>query len=177
MKKAIVPLWISLVFSLIAVGLLITFYFMFLGGSRAPATMVVAESHYTSANNMLINYLNTPVVVKNEQISMPDLIRLWYYKQNEYGPNLKALSEDMMKKSTLDHVDDAGNIVSSQIFWVGIYEPEEYKKGVLKQFIGRPIIEFNRPYPYPAVMEQVSTPVPISEVRAVFVVVGSGEIV
>ncbi len=119
MKKGIVPLWISLFFSFLAVALLIVFYFIFLRGSRAPASIAIEESHSALANNMLISYLNTPVAVQGEAVTFADLIRLWHNDKNKYESLLQSATSALLSKSAFASVDADGKAAKFE-FWLEI---------------------------------------------------------
>lgn len=119
MKKGIVPLWISLFFSFLAVVLLIVFYFFFLRGSKEPANIATQESYSALANNMLISYLNTPVAVQGEAVTFADLIRLWHNDKQKYEPLLQSATSSLLSKSAFASVDAEGKTEKFE-FWLEI---------------------------------------------------------
>lgn len=88
MKKGIVPLWISLFFSFLAVLLIVIFFFVFFRGSRVPQELAIEDSANLLAHNLLVNYLNTPVLVNNELVTFADLIRLSYTEWQRHGQDV-----------------------------------------------------------------------------------------
>jgi hypothetical protein len=104
MKKGIVPIWISLFFAFLTIALLLLFYFVFLRGSREPQQIAIEESFTTVSHNVLVNYLNTPVTVQGETLSMTDLIRLARTKQ-DYLPELKAQTKKFLNQASFKYIE------------------------------------------------------------------------
>lgn len=168
MKKGIVSLWFSLFFSFLAVALLILFYFVFLRGSRAPDQVAVEESMTASANNMLIQYLNSPVAVGTEAVNFADLIRIWYNDKPKYQPFLEQATAQALPKEA--PLFDRGG-VTTLVYWVEIYETADYQKN-------SPLYITRLNMPAKAIFDwkRAATPVPVTDSKTVTVVVKAAEV-
>jgi hypothetical protein len=124
MKKGILPLWVSLIFAFLAIALLLIFYFVFLQGGRAPQQIDTQESFAVGANNVLINYLNSPVAVQGETVTFADLLRLWYNDKKTYEPVLTAATTDFLAHSAFTYKDSDGT-QRKRAFWLALHEPRE----------------------------------------------------
>ncbi len=162
MKKAIIPLWLSLFFSLLAVALLLLFYFVFLRGSRAPDSIAITESYNSAAASMLVNYLNSPVAVQGEAVTFADLIRLWHNDKGKYNSLLVGSTENALKNTNVEYTDAKGNRMKGS-FWVEISEtiPPTYNANP-------PLIEINRQTAW-YTSGRASAFVPVSETKALVV--------
>ncbi len=165
MKKAIVPLGISLFFSALAIVLLIVFFFLFLRGDRAPNEVVIEESFTAAAHGIAVQYLAVPVIVDNEAITVADLIRLWYHDRARYQKTLERVSLEFLQASTMNYRDQDGE-EQVRVFWINIYEK------LREPYVGlQSLIKFNQPKPT-FVSEQRGRAVgvvPVSESHAVMV--------
>ncbi len=162
MKKAIIPLWLSLFFSLLAVALLLLFYFVFLRGSRAPDSIAIKESYNSAAAGMLVNYLDSPVAVQGEAVTFADLIRLWHNDKGKYRDLLVDATKDALKNTDVEYTDAKGKKTAGG-FWVEISEtiPPTYNSEP-------PLIEINRQTSW-YTSGRASALVPVSETKALVV--------
>jgi len=110
MKKGIVPLWISLFFSFLAVALLLVFYFVFLRGSREPDEVAVKHSSIALTQSTLLAYLNSPVVITGETMKFADALRIAWKKGKPdlKDPALISLQEKTIEFIRLAEFDYAG---------------------------------------------------------------------
>jgi hypothetical protein len=162
MKKGIVPLWFSVFFAFLAVALLLVFYFVFLRGSRAPEQIAVQESISATSNNVLVNYLNTPVVVNGETITFADLVRLWYNDRPKYQAALMDETQKVLPKGLPTY--SVGGVMTKMSYWVEIYEPNEFLKKSHYY-----IIALNKPAAISYNWELASAPVAVDEYKSVIV--------
>jgi hypothetical protein len=162
MKKGIASLGLTLLVAFLAVLLMLLFYFFFLSESRVPKIIEVEESYNAAANNMLINYLNTPVVLPNgETVDFAGLIRLWRNAPQQY--------EQLLKQGTDDSLQLGAAAMSSKVasinfrFWLEIIDPSI------------PLVPYNPPLfasSTPALKMAkgyASVPVPVSDSNALMV--------
>lgn len=161
MKKGIATIWISLFFSFLAVVLLLLFFFFFLRGSREPDTIAIQESFDTDAHNVLVTYLNAPVVVKGQVVTFSDLLRLWYNDKKEYESLLKSTTKDFLSRNAITAMNLEGK-ETKRTFWIRI-EDLPVQPGQSRQLlldINLPI--YSKPNP-----GRATTYVPVSERRTV----------
>lgn len=173
MKKGIVPLWFSLFFAFLAVALLLLFYFIFLRGDRAPDQIAVDESLTASANNIMINYLNSPVAVGGETVTFADLIRLWYNDKQKYEALLKSATKLALPKESSLFILKEPTLFGTKettincTYWVDIYESGKYWPS--------PYL-FESEAPYNILNKKtVSTPVAVSDSKTVGVMMSVAE--
>jgi hypothetical protein len=121
MKKGIIPLWVSLVFSFVVVILLILFFFFFFRNSKAPKEIALGESVEMSGHAVLSNYLNAQVQVGGETIPFADLIRLWYHDRAQYEKLLESQTIDFFEYQAITLTDLSGKH-AQQKFWLAIQE-------------------------------------------------------
>jgi hypothetical protein len=162
-----------LFFAFLAVALLILFFFVFLRGSKAPDQVAVEESMTEGANNVLINYLNSPVAVGSavgsEVVNFADLIRMWYKEKPKYQSLLEKTTTDALPKEA--PLFDIGGTIVNLAYWVEIYETDDYQKNSPLY-----IIRLNMPSKAILQWKRAATTVPVNEYKTITVVVNAAEV-
>jgi hypothetical protein len=94
-------------FSIIAFILVTVIFFMlFSFGKGDVKEQINSASNIVSSNIVLLNYLRTPVVVDNINMTMSDLIVLWYYDKDKYDEIFSKNTEDILNFASYEYVDD-----------------------------------------------------------------------
>lgn len=133
MKKAVIPVWLTLVFAFIVIGLFLIFFFIFLRGDKTPITVATQSSYTTDSQNLLASYLSSPVIINGETITFADLIKLSYpemqQQRGRYYSVLVKETEEFLEKNTI--IFFKGKKEKLRKFWITFQgkprTPEEQK--------------------------------------------------
>jgi len=93
--------------SILAFVLLATLFFvLFSLQGKTTEVSIEGKADEVTSNILLLNYLRTPVEVNNKEMSMSELIALWYWDNDKYDELLKNESKTILDFASYDYVKE-----------------------------------------------------------------------
>ena len=107
-KGTLIANWpVFLVSTIILAVILIIFFILISAGGNPREASIASSSVLNDADNILTTYLKSRVTIDNKEISMTELISLYYFNKNKYQEPLENTTKEILNKATYQYIHPA----------------------------------------------------------------------